>query len=139
MCGNKRRAWMAREHAIALLQKFLLAKGRGAEAPVRMCRQLFKALIPPVNGEEKRVRVGGVEHDRHTQLGRFLEHRREPLVIDPQQGVRRIPPPTRGAAAPSSGASRSSSTRNRLSVESRRLVPRSFQTFRPQAPCSTIF
>jgi hypothetical protein len=102
---------MAREHAVALLQKFLLAKGRGAEAPVRMCRQLFKALVPPVNGEEKRVRVGGVN-----MTGTL-----------------------NSAAFSNIGASRSSSTRSKSPVESRRLVPRSFQTFRPQAPCSTIF
>ena len=91
MCGNKRRAGMAREHAVALLQKFLLAKVRRAEAPLRMRHQLFKALVALIDWQEKRVRVCSVKHDRHTQLGRFLEHRREPLVIDPQQIARRIP------------------------------------------------
>jgi hypothetical protein len=55
-----------------------------------MCGQLLVTLVLRVDGQEKRVGVRYVKHDRNVEFCRFVEQRSEPFIIDLEKLAPRI-------------------------------------------------
>jgi len=76
---------------VELFQQRGLGVGRAVKAPVRMSRQLFIALVVPIERGKERGGISGMKHGWNTQFRGLVDNRRQPLIVHPQQRAAGIP------------------------------------------------